>query len=72
MGFQRVRYDSVSGQQGTTQKVDSAFLDRSVKANLTTDAAEHADEGVRFAQSRASYVITGGFLYLSELRFSCL
>ena len=52
--------------------MDSAFLDRSVKANLTTDAAEHADEGVGFAQSCASYVITGGFLYLSELWFSCL
>ena len=61
----------MSGQQGTTQKVDSAFLDRSVKANLTTDAAEHA-EGVGFAQSRASCVITGGFLNLSELRFTYL
>ena len=62
----------MSGQQGTTQKVDSAFLDRSVKANLTTDAVEHADEGVGFAQSRTSCVMTGSFLNLSELQFTYL
>ena len=49
MGFQRVRHDSVT-EQRTTRKVDSAFLDRLVKANLLTiEAAEHADEGIGFA-----------------------
>ena len=49
VGFQRVRHDSVT-EQRTTRKVDSAFLDRLVKANLLTiEAAEHADEGIGFA-----------------------
>ena len=49
VGFQRVRHDSVTEQQ-TTRKVDSAFLDRLVKASLLTiEPAEHADEGIGFA-----------------------
>ena len=71
VGFQRVGHDSLTERK--TWTVDSAFLDRLVKANfLTTEAAEHAEEGIGLAWSCASCVITGNLLSLSELWFTSL
>ena len=71
VGFQRVRHDSVTERK--TRTVDSAFLDRLVKANLlTTEAAEHAEEGIGLAWLCGSCAITGNLLILSELRFTSL